>query len=199
MVEIDLVGHTALVTGSSGGIGAAIALRLAEAGAAVVVHYRRDAAGAERICAQISRSGGCAHLARADLTEPAQVASLFDGSAPYGPIDVLVNNAGIYPSAPALEMTSSDWASVVRANTDTVFTCSREAALAMREHGSGSIINIASLSALRPAMNQSHYNSSKAAVISFGGIMFPCQQPAVCVSVHLDFDLPVVETRPTRT
>ncbi len=66
MVEIDLAGHTALVTGSSGGIGAAIALRLAEAGAAVIVHYRRDAAGAEETCAQISSSGGCAHLALGD-------------------------------------------------------------------------------------------------------------------------------------
>jgi NAD(P)-dependent dehydrogenase (short-subunit alcohol dehydrogenase family) len=68
---------------------------------------------------------------------------------------VLVNNAGIYPSAPTLELTSVDWARVVRPDTETVFSCSREAPLAMREHRGGSIINIASLSALRPALNQS--------------------------------------------
>lgn len=95
----------------------------------MLVHYRSNATGAEATCAQISSSGGSAHRAQADLTEPAQIASLFDGSAPYGPIDVLVNNPGIYPSAPGLQLTSADWAGVLRTNTETVFTCSREAPL----------------------------------------------------------------------
>jgi len=161
-VALDLSGRTALVTGGSHGIGSAIAVRFAEAGAVVVIHYRTDEAGAEETRARIEAAGGRAQAAQADLTDSAEAAELFRAH----PVDALVNNAGSYPSSPALEMTTDQWNDVVSANLETVFTCSREAALGMRERGGGSIVNIASLSALRPALNQSHYNSSKAAVIA---------------------------------
>lgn len=160
-VALDLRGRTALVTGGSHGIGAGIAVRFAEAGASVVIHYRTDRAGAEATHAEIEGAGGRSRIAQADLTDPAQVTTLFET-----PLDILVNHAGTYPSTPALELTTADWNAVVAANLETVFTCSREAALHMRERGGGSIVNIASLSASRPALNQSHYNSSKAAVIA---------------------------------
>ena len=91
---------------------------------------------------------------------------MFAPSAPYGAVDILVDNAGIYPSAAIEEMTSAEWAEVFAVNVDATFVCLQAAARSMAQRSQGAIVNVASLSALRPAVRQSHYNSSKAAVIA---------------------------------
>ncbi len=165
MVPIDLQRRTALVTGASRGIGRAIAVRLAEAGARLVVHYRSDHQGAEATVDAVTRfSEG--HAASADLTDAPEIEDMFAPSAPYGAVDILVNNAGIYPSAAIEEMTSAEWAEVFRVNVDATFACLQAAARSMSQRSQGAIVNTCSLSALRPAVRQSHYNSSKAAVLA---------------------------------
>ena len=176
MIEIDLTGTTVLVTGASGGLGAAIAERFAGAGARVVLHYGRDEARAREVADRLAPAEVA--LAQADLTDEAAVEAMFADSAPYGPVDVLVNNAGVYPSAPLLELSGAAWAEVFRVNTEGTFSCLRAASAAMARRGHGAIVNIASLSALRPAAEQSHYNSSKAAVLAL------TRSAAVELAVH---------------
>jgi 3-oxoacyl-[acyl-carrier protein] reductase len=110
---------------------------------------------------------GTSTLLRADLGSDREVDAMFETVAAIGGCDVLVNNAGSYPTRPLLDMTTDDWSAVLRDNATTTFSCTRSAARTMIERGrGGSIINIASLSATHPAPEQSHYNSSKAAVVT---------------------------------
>jgi 3-oxoacyl-[acyl-carrier protein] reductase len=163
VLAIDLRGRRVLVTGSTSPIGRAIAARFAEAGADVVLHRRR--AGVDG-AADLPGPGRHTSI-HGDLTDAAEVAAMFDGVAAGGPLHVLVNNAGTYPSSPLDEMTHVDWRSVVQANLDSTFLCTQAAARLMRAAGGGAVVNIASLSAHRPAIGQSHYTASKAAVIAF--------------------------------
>jgi NAD(P)-dependent dehydrogenase (short-subunit alcohol dehydrogenase family) len=105
-----------------------------------------------------------------DLTEPAVVDEVFgtiaadDASAPLG---VVVNNVGTYPSASLERMTIDDWRRVLRVNLDATLLCTQAAARRMRTSGGGAVVNIASLSAHRPATEQSHYDAAKAGVVTF--------------------------------
>ena len=163
---LDLAGQTALVTGAGRGIGAAIARRLSEAGAAVAVHYRSSADGAERVASAIRDGGGTAVTVTADLTRGAEadrlVAETVDA---LGGLDVLINNAGIYPVSPLLEMTEEEWDAVVDANLKSVFVTTRAAARTMAENRRGAIVNIASVEGEKPAPMHSHYTSAKAGVL----------------------------------
>lgn len=163
---LDLSDQVAIVTGASQGIGAAIARRLAAAGAAVIVHYRGREAQADAVCEAIQAAGGRAASKAAELTEPDDVAALI-GSAleSFGRLDLLVNNAGTFPVSPFLDMTYDDWRSMHAANVDTAFLCSQAAARQMRKTGGGAIVNIASIAATSPGPDHSHYNSAKAAVV----------------------------------
>lgn len=167
MIPIDLSGRRALVTGASGGIGAAVAVRLAAAGAHVAVHYRSDPAGAEQVLAEVqARSSG--EMVGADLTTEADVAVLFATLERGGGCDLLVNNAGAFPVHPLATMTMHDWRSVVAANLDTAVACTLALARSLQARGrSGAVVNITSISAHQPAAGQSHYNSAKAALITF--------------------------------
>jgi NAD(P)-dependent dehydrogenase (short-subunit alcohol dehydrogenase family) len=161
---LSLAGQTAVVTGASGGIGAAIALGLSAAGASVVVHFRSDAAGANAVAA---RSGGRAVPFGGDLTVPgvadALVATAVERT---GRLDVLVNNAGVQPLQPLTSMTLAQWSDVVDTNLKATFLCSKAAADRMIEQGSGgTIIHIASIEASQPACLHAHYCASKAAIV----------------------------------
>ena len=134
----DVAGRTALVTGSSRGIGLALARGLAEAGCDVVLHGRSGASVA-RSAAEL----GARHVAF-DVTEPEAVER---GVAEIGPLDILVNNAGIQHREPLLELTAADWQRVLDANLTSAFLVSREAARGMVAAGRGKIVNIASLQA----------------------------------------------------
>ena len=164
---LDLTGKTALVTGAGRGIGAAIARRLAEAGAAVVVNYRASAAGAEALAQEIRDAGGTATARQADVTRRAQVEHLMAATvSAHGELDILVNNAGIYPVSTLIEMSEEEWDAVVDANLKSVHLCTQAAAARMIERGEGgAVVNIASIEGHAPAPMHAHYDAAKAGVI----------------------------------
>ncbi len=166
---LDLRGSVAVVTGASQGIGAGIAARFAAAGASVVVHHRRSQEAADAVVDAITRDGGAAIASSADLTDETAVEALAQLTGErLGPIDILINNAGQnFPLHPVLDITQAEWRAIFRDNVESMFLCTRVVARAMRERGRGAIVNIGSISATNPAMDHSHYNSAKAAVLSF--------------------------------
>lgn len=165
---LDFTGKAVIVTGASQGIGAGIALRFAEAGASVVVHYRGGESGANEIVDKIKGSGGQAITVQADLSARQAVELLVAETVEsLGRLDVIINNAGIFPNAGLLEMGLDEWHAMYSANVDTTFLCTQAAARQMKKTAGGAIINIASISALNPGSDHSHYNSAKAAVVMF--------------------------------
>jgi 3-oxoacyl-[acyl-carrier protein] reductase len=126
-----------VVTGGSGGIGGAVARRLAADGTAVVVHYAGSAAKAEAIVESITAAGGTAVAHSGDIAEPAEMAELFDAAeARFGGIDVVVNTAGIMLLAPLAEMELDDFDRMHRVNVRGTFVVSRLAARRLRPGGS---------------------------------------------------------------
>lgn len=166
---VSLAGSVALVTGAGRGIGRGIALRLAEAGAAVAV-ADLDGDLAMRVTDEIRAAGGTAEAAPADVSAEADVKSLVRACVEkMGGLDVLVNNAGIFPVCPVLEMETADFDRVVSVNLRGVFLCTREAALAMVDQGrGGAIVNVTSIDAVHPSMvGLAHYDASKHGVWGF--------------------------------
>jgi len=163
----NFTGKTVLVTGASGGIGAGIARRFAEAGANVALHYKSDKAGADALANELAKTGVRANIFQADLTNEASVTSLMAAVVDhFGGLNTLVNNAGIFPNSSIEAMSHEAWQAMMAVNTDSVFLCTREAAAIMKNTGS-SIVNIASISGMNAGPDHAHYNASKAAVISF--------------------------------
>nr|MBA2626923.1 SDR family NAD(P)-dependent oxidoreductase [Gemmatimonadales bacterium] len=165
---LDLTGRVAIVTGASQGIGAGIAKRFATAGARVVVHYRRDRQSAKHVAAAIVSAGGTAVAITAKLDTEEGVARFFaESDDRLGPADILINNAGQnFPLHPLAEISLAEWQAMFRDNLESMFLCTQAAAAVMRERGGGAIVNIGSISALNPAIDHSHYNSAKAAVLA---------------------------------
>ncbi|HTF78122.1 MAG TPA: SDR family NAD(P)-dependent oxidoreductase [Bradyrhizobium sp.] len=159
----DLIGRTALVTGASRGIGAAIAIALAEAGAAVAVNYRERADEAEAVVAKIRESGGRATGIAADVSQAAAVAKMVDlaGSA-LGAIDILVNNAGLAIVRGIDDLTESDFDQTIAVNLKSAFLCTQAVLPAMRVKKWGRIVNISSGAARGAGAIGVHYNASKA-------------------------------------
>ena len=171
MITIDLKGKRALVTGASSGIGEAIALALAQAGADVAVNYLeepsgKDAADAERVAAAARRYGVRAVCLAADVSDAAQVERMFaalDGQL--GGVDILVNNAGIDgPHARCWESNPNDWYRVMQINLFGAYHCAREALKRMTAARRGVIINISSVHERIPWGGYSAYTASKAAL-----------------------------------
>ena len=171
LLEMDTIfdfrGKVALVTGSGRGIGRGIALGFARSGATLALHCRKSRAPAEALAAEIRGAGGSAQIFQADLTEEGQVAALFDEiRRAYGGVDVLVNNAGEYPSSPLLEVSAAEWDRVIDVNLRSVFLATQAAARQMVAAGRGGVvINIASIEAIFPASGHSHYAAAKAGVV----------------------------------
>lgn len=161
-----LDGQVAVVTGGTRGLGRGFATALGEAGAKVVV-VGRDDATAETVITDLEGRGIEAIFVHADITVPAEVETVLDRTLErFGRVDILVNNAGTCVHAPALEVTAEDWKSVMTTNVDALWTCSRVFGKHLVEQGSGTIVNIGSISAIivnRPQW-QPGYNASKAAV-----------------------------------
>lgn len=162
-IKPDLNGHTALVTGASRGIGAAIAMALAEAGAAVAVNYRERADEADAVVAKIRESGGHATGIAADVSQAAAVAKMVDlaGSA-LGAIDILVNNAGLAIVRGIDDLTESDFDRTIAVNLKSAFLCTQAVLPAMRAKKWGRIVNISSGAARGAGAIGVHYNASKA-------------------------------------
>jgi 3-oxoacyl-[acyl-carrier protein] reductase len=162
-IRADLTGHTALVTGGSRGIGAAIAAALAEAGAAVAINYRERADEAEAVAAKIKDIGGRAMTIAADVSQAAAVAKMVDHVASaLGAIDILVNNAGTAMVRGIDDLTESDFDQTIAVNLKSAFLCTQAVLPAMRAKKWGRIVNISSGAARGPGAIGVHYNASKA-------------------------------------
>jgi 3-oxoacyl-[acyl-carrier protein] reductase len=167
---VRLEGKVAIVTGSSRGIGKAIAVRLAVEGARVVVHGKTDGGRLRPTVDTIAKAGGQAIAVAADLGDEAAVDRLFAETAKaFGTIDVLVNNAAWSdPTVHFLEMDVAHWDAVMRANLRSLFLCTNRAAKLMVEQGkAGSIVNITSFAAARAHRNMAAYDTSKGGLESF--------------------------------
>jgi len=164
---LDFKEKVVLVTGAGGGLGRGIAARFAEAGAAVVAHYRQSAGPAEALVREITQRGGQAVAVAGDLTQADDVERLMAAAVEsLGRLDVLVNNAGTYPVAGLLEMTAAQWDEVMATNLRTAFLCTQAAARRMaRQETGGAIVNITSIEAESPALGHSHYNAAKAGLL----------------------------------
>ena len=163
----SLDGKVALVTGSAQGIGAALALALAAAGAKLVVSDVTDASETAR---QIEAQGGDAVATGADVTDNRSLAALVaTAESSYGPVSVLINNAGVFGTLdlkPLTQISEEEWDKVFRVNARGVFQASKAVIPSMKRAGGGSIINISSGTILRGAPMLLHYVSSKGAVFA---------------------------------
>jgi 3-oxoacyl-[acyl-carrier protein] reductase len=166
-IQVDLSDKTAIVTGASRGIGKAIALRLAAAGAKVAC-VARSADKLQETADAIAAAGGTAEVHPCDVTDSAAVSKLVEDLAEkWGGIDIVVNNAGITKDTLIPRMEDEMWDTVIATNLRSVFLFTRSASLVMMRKRSGRIINISSVSGLMGNAGQSNYSASKAGVIGF--------------------------------
>ncbi len=165
----DSATRSALVTGASRGIGAAIARALASDGWAVGVNYRFDRAGAEGVVAAIESQGGRALALEADVVDPAAAEQLFAQlEARFdGPVLTLVNNAGITADDLTPSLGDDAWDSVIETDLTAAFRLTRRALKPMLRARAGRIVNIASVSGLRANPGQANYAAAKAGLIAF--------------------------------
>jgi 3-oxoacyl-[acyl-carrier protein] reductase len=167
-MERELEGKTALVTGASRGIGAAIALALAESGAQVIVNYNASGEKAEKVAREIINKGGVALTIQADVSDYGQMKKLFiKAEKKFAGIDILVNNAGIHQHLQVHDLPFEDWQRVIQVNLDSNFICSKLALPYMKKKGWGRIINISSVDAFSGTDVESHYAASKAGQVGF--------------------------------
>jgi 3-oxoacyl-[acyl-carrier protein] reductase len=165
MTTATLRGHTALVTGGSRGIGAAIVRALAEAGAAAVVNYREHADEADALVKNITAAGGHAIAVGADVSQAGAVAQMVQrANSELGGIDILVNNAGIAIVRGIDDLTEEDFDRTIAVNLKSVFLCTRAVLPTMRSKKWGRIVNISSGAARGAGSIGPHYNASKAGI-----------------------------------
>ncbi|HJN34085.1 MAG TPA: 3-oxoacyl-[acyl-carrier-protein] reductase [Prochlorococcus sp.] len=161
-----LTGQTALITGASRGIGRAVALALAEAGAEVVVNYSSSADAAEEVVKAITSNGGSAYAIKANVAEEDAVDRLIKTVLERSSsLDILINNAGITRDGLLMRMKTEDWQAVVNLNLTGVFLCTRAVARTMLKQKSGRIINITSVVGLMGNAGQANYAAAKAGVV----------------------------------
>lgn len=158
----------ALVSGGGRGIGRAIVLELARAGFDVAVNYSRSADAAEEAAAEAAALGVRARAFGADVSDREQVEALFKAvREAMGPVEVLVNNAGITRDGLLMRMKPEDWDAVIAANLNSAFYCTKEAIRDMAKARWGRVVNIASVVGLIGNVGQANYCASKAGIIGF--------------------------------
>ncbi len=164
----DLNGKVALVTGSSKGIGEASALKLAELGLKVAVNYHTSEASARNVVETIKCRGGESVAVRADVSQRDQAKAMIEEvTAKWGPVEVLVNNAGIIDDGLLIRMSDEAWDRVISTNLNGTFYCTRAVLRSMVRARWGRVINISSVVGIRGNAGQSNYAASKAAVNGF--------------------------------
>lgn len=156
------------MTGSSRGIGAAVAKALAVQGAKVVVNHRNSQEGAEGVAAAIKASGGEATVIQANVSQSDEAQGLIKATIDtYGQIDILVNNAGTTRDTLLITMKDEDWELVLKINLSSVYNCSKAAVRPMVKRRSGRIINMTSVVGLAGQAGQTNYAAAKAGIIGF--------------------------------
>lgn len=162
--KFKLDNKVALVTGASGGLGQAMAIALAEAGANVACHGHREG-NADETCSQIEALGRSAFSVAGDMTDKGSPARIVDEVIEkFGRIDILINNAGMIRRSPAAEYSEDDWSTVIEVNLSSVFRLSQAAGRKMIQQGSGKIVNIASLLSFQGGITVPAYTASKSGV-----------------------------------
>ena len=163
-----LDGKVAIVTGGSRGIGRAVAIALATAGAKVVINYAGNVVAAEEVKATIEAAGGQAIIVQADVANDEAVAAMIKQAVDtFGRIDILINNAGITRDNLLMRMKEEDWDAVINTNLKGVFMCSKAVSRVMMKQKYGKIINMASVVGLTGNAGQANYAATKAGVIGF--------------------------------
>ena len=185
---MELKGTTAVITGSSGRLGCAIAKRLAQAGCNCICHYNRHKEKAEELSEQIRQLGVKALAIQADLTKPEQIDGLFEKAAEFGTPQVLINSAAIFSRQPLAEVSVEEAQKVLSLNlaaailTSRVFAKLINAEFGETESVIGKIINIADVSGIRPWAEYVLYSSSKAGLIGATKALAKELAPSVCVN-----------------
>jgi 3-oxoacyl-[acyl-carrier protein] reductase len=165
---VRLKGKVALVTGSSRGVGRAIALAYAREGASVVINYTANQAAGEEVITAIKEMGEKAVLVKADVSKAADAEALVQkGIDEFGGIDILVNNAGLSRPAMLLKMTEDQWDQVVDIHLKGAFLCTQFAARHMKEQNKGKIINVTSVAGIVGTVGQINYSAAKGGLLSF--------------------------------
>jgi 3-oxoacyl-[acyl-carrier protein] reductase len=197
---MDLAGKVAVVTGSSRGIGRAIALRLAQDGAKVVVNYRSDEQAANEVVEQIRSGGGEAVAVQGDVSQVAEAQALIDAAKDaFDRVDILVNNAGTTRDTLLMRMSEDDWDIVIDTNLKGTFNCIKAASRQMMRQRYGRIVNVTSVAGISGNAGQANYASAKAGLIGLtktvakelGGRQITCNAIAPgLVATDLTADLP---------
>lgn len=172
MKQIDLSNKTAIVTGSSQGIGLATAAALHAAGANVVINYFEEGQGQNKAKADgvVQRFGERAISAAADVREPEQLATMVAAAVEkFGSLDILVNNAGIIRDKSFKKMSGDDWQAVIDTNLTGVFNACKAVVESLAE--GGTIVNVSSLSAVTGFFGQANYATAKAGVMTFTKVL----------------------------
>ena len=187
-----LAGKVAVVTGSSSGIGKAIALRFGQEGAKVVVVGRRKAL-CEETASQICRNGGEAIVIQTDISQETQVDALYHKAAKrYGRLDIAVNNAGVFGGRTIAETTTAAFDEVMKVNLRGLFFCCRAAFTYMKTHGGGIIINMSSVAGVQAWARTGTYSASKHGVMALTkaladeGRAFDIKVSAICPGAVAD-------------
>ena len=177
---MELNGQVALVTGGARRVGKALDLALAREGADVVVNYFQSAEAAEETVAEILALGRRAIAVHADVSIKAEAAELVRRTADaFGRLDVLVNNASIFETAPLLAIREEEWDRVMDVNLKGPFLLSQLAAPLLREEGGGVIVNIADLSAFQPWPSYAHHAVSKAWLVHLTRVLARALAPDI--------------------
>jgi 3-oxoacyl-[acyl-carrier protein] reductase len=171
MSRFSLKGKNAVVTGGSRGIGRAIAMGLAEAGADVVLTYKSNRAEADKVVSEIEKLGRRALALPMDVTDRKSVEAAAEDARGFGAISILINNAGINKPTDFDQVSDSDWDEIVGTNLKGPFVAAQVFLPLLKDAGGGSIVNISSVSGQYGGPRTAHYAASKAGLISLAQVI----------------------------
>ena len=189
---MKLEGKVALVTGSSRGVGKAVALGFAASGADVVINYTSNQNAADNVVTEVQSMGRSAVAVKADVAVKTDVERLVNTAAEkFGKLDILVNNAGFTRPAMMVKMSEDQWDQVVDIHLKGAFMCSQAAGRLMKEQNSGKIINVTSVAGIVGTVGQINYSAAKGGVISMTNAVLISIQAVSPVSMPAMFTLPL--------